>query len=43
MENQEEVYEAPMLSEAGDFNEITRGSWLGQHIEGGPPPFQLRP
>ncbi|MGK5629007.1 lasso RiPP family leader peptide-containing protein [Streptomyces sp. URMC 123] len=39
MEIQEDVYEAPMVSEAGDFAEVTLGSLLGEFADSAPPPF----
>ncbi|MGK5629006.1 lasso RiPP family leader peptide-containing protein [Streptomyces sp. URMC 123] len=39
MEIQQDVYEAPMVSEAGDFAEVTLGWPLGHMHDGGLPPF----
>jgi len=43
MENHEEVYEAPMLSEAGDFTEVTLGWPFGNRYDGGLPPYWRYP
>ncbi|MGK5632531.1 lasso RiPP family leader peptide-containing protein [Streptomyces sp. URMC 123] len=42
MEIQEDVYEAPMVSEAGDFAEVTLGHPVGFVMDGGQLPFWLR-
>ncbi|MET9544261.1 lasso RiPP family leader peptide-containing protein [Streptomyces sp. NPDC006627] len=43
MENHEDVYEAPMLTEAGDFNEVTLGWPFGNAYDGGLPPYWRYP
>ncbi|MDJ1132059.1 lasso RiPP family leader peptide-containing protein [Streptomyces iconiensis] len=37
-----EIYEAPMVTEAGDFNEVTLGDLAGFTFDGGHAPFIYR-
>ncbi|MFI1329276.1 lasso RiPP family leader peptide-containing protein [Streptomyces sp. NPDC020845] len=39
MDEQEEIYEAPMVTEVGDFAEVTLGTTRGNAFDGGLPPF----
>ncbi|MFB1046812.1 lasso RiPP family leader peptide-containing protein [Streptomyces chrestomyceticus] len=43
MEKNTEVYETPMVTDAGDFTEITLGMMFGALIDGGMPPYAFRP
>ncbi|MFB1046810.1 lasso RiPP family leader peptide-containing protein [Streptomyces chrestomyceticus] len=43
MEKNTEVYETPMVIEAGDFADVTLGQTAGALADGGTPPNAFRP